>query len=118
QDRCTRVGRRSGQDPRHTLGVLVVGGSGNRPARGDVYGLHTEQLGAGQVESDVDQLDATAIAKGVNGFESAKRHRQRGTYVRTVGSPSVDVDAAGQVDGDNGDARGLDVGEQVGRRRT
>ena len=81
QDRRTRVGRRAGQHAGDALGVLVVVRPRHRPARGDVGRLEADEVGVGQVEADVDQLDPAAIAKRVNGLEAAERHGQRGVDV-------------------------------------
>jgi len=100
------------------LGVLVVGGSRHRPARGDVGGIDADQIGIGKVEADVDQLDAPAITKDMNRFEAAERHREYGVDVGSVRRAGLDVDAAGQVHRDDGDSRGVDGGEHLGRGRT
>ena len=67
-----------------------------------------------QVEADVDQFDAAAVAQRMNGLEATEGHGQRGVHVRAVGGAGLHVDAAGEIDGDDGNARCVDGGEHLG----
>ena len=117
QDGRTRVGRRAGDDPDDTLGVLVVVRTGQRPACPDVGGIQAEQTAVGKVQTDVDEFDAAAVGQRVNGFEAAECHGERCPHGGTGDRTGVDVDAAGDVDGDHRDPGGRHGGEHLGGGR-
>src|SRR4029079_11577050 len=95
------------------LGVLVGLGPGSGPAGGHIGGVETHDVGLRQGEADVDQLDPAAVTERVNGFEATERHGQRGVHSGAFDRTSLQVDAAGDVDGHRRDARLVDGGEYL-----
>ena len=116
--RGARVGRRAGHHPGDALGVLVVVRSGHRPARGDVGRLEAEDVGVGQVESDVDQLHPPAVGQRVHRLQAAERDGQRGVHGRAADRAGRDVDPAGDVDGHHRNPLRVNGFEYLGRVRS
>src|ERR1700712_527784 len=65
--------------------------TGKGPPREDVDTVHRPYAGVGQVEADVDQLDPSAITKGVNRFARAERDGQGSVHGGPVGRAGLDV---------------------------
>ena len=118
QHRRPGIGRRASQDAHDPLGVLVVVRPGYRPAGPDVGGVETHQIGFGQVQTDIDDLDPAAVGEGMHGFEATEGHGEHRAYRRPGNRPGRHIDTAGDVDRDNRDT-GVPGGlEKLRRRRS
>ena len=92
-------------------------GTRHRPAGRDVAGLEPQHIGFGEIEPDVDQRDGAAVGECVHGLEAAEGDGRRGVHGGAGDRTGRHVDAAGGVDGDHRNLRGIDSGEHLGRRR-
>ena len=78
--------------------------AGYRPARGDVGGLESQEASVvGRSSPMSTSSTRPQSAEGMNGFEPAEGHGQRGAHSGPGDRAGQHVDAAGDVDGDHRD---------------